>query len=121
MSGWLILLVAILMEVSGTTCLKMSEQFTRIVPSTLMFVFYGGSLAALNFALRTIDLSVAYAVWSALGIMLVSIVSMVWFKEPTSGVKIACLALIIVGVVGLQLSNSSKPESSREPGVGSRE
>jgi small multidrug resistance pump len=104
--GWLFLLAAILMEVSGTTCLKLSEQFTRLWPSLLMFGFYGLSLAGLNFALKTIDLSVAYAVWSALGIMLVSMIGMGWFKEPVSAMKIGCLLLVVVGVVGLQLSGS---------------
>ena len=104
--GWLFLLAAIVMEVSGTTCLKLSEQFTRLWPSLLMFGFYGLSLAGLNFALKTIDLSVAYAVWSALGIMLVSIIGMGWFKEPVSTMKIGCLLLVVIGVVGLQLSGS---------------
>src|ERR1700719_3354261 len=106
MQGWLYLLAAILMEVSGTTCLKLSEQFTRVWPSLLMFIFYGLSLVGLNFALKTIDLSVAYAVWSALGIMLVSVIGMTWFKEPVSVLKVGCLLLVVVGVVGLQLSGS---------------
>src|SRR6266404_4751203 len=105
--GWLFLLAAILMEVSGTTCLKMSEQFTRLWPSLLMFGFYGLSLAGLNFALKSIDLSVADAVWSALGITLVSAIGMGWFKEPVSPLKIGCLALVVLGVVGLQLSDSN--------------
>jgi small multidrug resistance pump len=109
MSGWLILFVAILMEVSGTTCLKLSEQFTRLWPSLLMFVFYGLSLAGLNFALKTIHLSVAYAVWSALGITLVSVISMTWLKEPVSLLKIGCLLLVVVGVVGLQISGGEQP------------
>ena len=109
MHGWGYLLAAILMEVSGTTCLKLSQQFTRTWPSLLMFVFYGLSLAGVNFALKTIDLSVAYAVWSALGITLVSIIGMTWFKEPVSALKIVCLLLVVVGVVGLQLSSKEKP------------
>lgn len=104
--GWLFLLGAILMEVSGTTCLKLSEQFTRLWPSILMFCFYGLSLAGLNFALKTLDLSVAYAVWSALGITLVSAIGMGWFKEPVSALKLGCLLLVVVGVVGLQLAGS---------------
>jgi small multidrug resistance pump len=107
--SWLFLLGAILMEVSGTTCLKLSEQFTRLWPSLLMFCFYGLSLAGLNFALKAIDLSVAYAVWSALGITLVSVIGMSWFREPISALKIACLLLVVVGVVGLQLAGSNPP------------
>jgi small multidrug resistance pump len=109
MRGWMYLLAAIVMEVSGTTCLKLSEQFTRLWPSLLMFVFYGLSLAGLNFALKTIHLSVAYAVWSALGITLVSAISVTWLKEPVSALKIACLLLVVVGVVGLQMSGGEQP------------
>jgi small multidrug resistance pump len=104
--GWLVLLGAILMEVSGTTCLKLSEQFTRLWPSLLMFCFYGLSLVGLNFALKSIELSVAYAVWSALGITIVSVIGMSWFEEPVSALKVACLVLVVVGVVGLQLTES---------------
>jgi small multidrug resistance pump len=106
LQGWLFLMGAILMEVAGTTCLKLSEQFTRQWPSLLMFWFYGLSFVGLNFALKSIELSVAYAVWSALGITLVSLIGMSWFKEPVSTMKIACLALVVVGVVGLQLTGS---------------
>jgi small multidrug resistance pump len=63
----------------------------------------------LNFALKAIDLSVAYAVWSALGITLVSVIGMSWFREPISALKIACLLLVVVGVVGLQLAGSNPP------------
>jgi small multidrug resistance pump len=104
--GWLFLLGAILMEVSGTTCLKLSEQFTRLWPSLLMFCFYGLSLVGLNFALKSVELSVAYAVWSALGITLVSVIAMGWFKEPVSALKVGCLVLVVVGVLGLQLTGS---------------
>jgi small multidrug resistance pump len=81
----------------------------KVWPSLLMFVFYGLSLVGLNFALKTIELSVAYAVWSALGIMLVSVIGMTWFKEPVSVLKLGCLLLVVVGVVGLQLSGSHTP------------
>jgi len=115
MSGWLFLMGAILMEVAGTTCLKNSQEFTNVVPSLLMFLFYGLSLGGLSFALKTIDLSIAYAVWSALGITLVSVIGIVLFHEPVSALKIVCLALIVAGVAGLQLSsrlNSAPADSS---------
>lgn len=58
---------AILFEVSGTTCMKLSYGFTRRVPTILMFVFYGLGFVPLNLALRRIDISVAYAIWSGVG------------------------------------------------------
>ncbi len=115
MSGWLFLTGAILMEVAGTTCLKNSHQFTNIVPSLLMFLFYGLSLGGLSFALKSIDLSITYAVWSAVGITLVSVIGIVWFHEPVSGLKLVCLGLVVAGVAGLQLSshlNSPTADSS---------
>jgi small multidrug resistance pump len=62
------LILAILMEVTGTTCVKLSEGFTRLFPSVLIFVFYGSSLGFLGLALKVVDLGVAYAVWSGVGI-----------------------------------------------------
>ncbi len=115
MSGWLFLMGAILMEVAGTTCLKNSQQFTNVGSSMLMFVFYGLSLAGLSFALKSIDLSIAYAVWSALGITLVSIIGIVWFHEPVSAMKIVCLLLVGAGVVGLQLSSLLNPKPAAQP------
>jgi len=61
---WLYLVLAILLEVSGTTCMKLSEGFTRMVPSILLVVFYTLSLGMLTLALKKIDVSVAYAIWS---------------------------------------------------------
>ena len=64
---WLYLILAILLEVSGTTCMKLSEGFTKLVPSVLIFVFYTASFGMLTLALKRIDVSVAYAVWSGMG------------------------------------------------------
>jgi small multidrug resistance pump len=61
---WLLLIVAIILEVCGTTCMKLSESFSKLVPSILIFVFYGLSFTVFTLALRRIDISVAYAVWA---------------------------------------------------------
>lgn len=102
--SWIYLILAIVMEVSGTTCMKVSHGFTRMLPSALMFVFYGLSLAALTLALKRIEVSVAYAVWSAVGTALIAAIGIVWFRETLNPLKVASLALIILGVVGLHLS-----------------
>jgi small multidrug resistance pump len=98
------LMLAIVAEVAGTTSIKLSEGFTRMVPSVAIFVFYGLSLGMLNLALKQIDLSFAYAVWSGIGMALIATVGIVWFSEPTSALKMASLGLIAVGIVGLRLS-----------------
>lgn len=95
---------AILLEIAGTTCLKLSQGFTRLVPSILIFIFYFSSLAMLTIALKRIDVSVAYAVWSGLGTAVIAFIGIVWFGESLSLLKIVSLLLIIVGVVTLNLS-----------------
>jgi small multidrug resistance pump len=104
---WVYLTVAIILEVSGTTCMKLSEGFSRWLPSVLMLVLYTSSLGALTLALKRIDVSIAYAVWSGLGTALIAAVGILWFKEPATAVKLISLALIIVGVIGLNLSGGA--------------
>jgi small multidrug resistance pump len=106
MSAWIYLLVAIILEVSGTTAMKFSEGFTKILPSVFMFIFYLLSLVALTYALKKIDMSMAYAIWAGVGTALITVVGIFLFNESASLVKIASIALIIAGVVGLHLSSS---------------
>jgi small multidrug resistance pump len=105
MSAWLLLLFAITMEVSGTTCMKLSQGFTQLWPTILVFVFYGFSFTASTFALKTIDVSIAYAVWMALGTAMIAVIGMVWFHEPLSPLKVMALLMIIAGVVLLNISS----------------
>jgi small multidrug resistance pump len=103
---WLYLVLAIVLEVSGTTSMKLSQGFTRPLPSLLMFLFYALSLSALTLALKAIDVSVAYAVWSGLGTALIASVGVLWMKEPLNTLKVVSLMLIIIGVIGLHLSGT---------------
>ena len=105
MSAWLLLFFAIAMEVSGTICMKLSQGFSQLWPSILVFVFYAFSFTASTFALKTIDVSVAYAVWMALGTAIIAVIGMVWFHEPLSPLKVIALLTIITGVVLLNLSS----------------
>ena len=104
--SYLYLFLAIGCEVAGTTCMKLSESLTRLVPSILMFALYGLSLALLTLALRGIPVGVAYAVWAGLGTAIIAVVAMVAFHEPLTTAKIVCLGLIILGVVGLNLQGA---------------
>jgi small multidrug resistance pump len=115
--SWLYLVLAIVLEVSGTTSMKLSQGFTKILPSVLMFLFYGLSLSALTLALKKIDVSVAYAVWSGLGTALIASVGVLWFREPLNALKIISLLLIIMGVIGLNLSGGVH-EMSASPAAG---
>lgn len=109
MISWLWVALAILFEVSGTTCMKLSDRFQHTVPSILMFVFYALSLASLTMVLgRGINVSVVYAVWSGLGTALIAIVGFIAFRETATPWKLASLALIILGIVGLHLGGGSR-------------
>jgi len=106
--SWVYLFLAIISEVTGTTSVKLSHGFTRLVPSVMIFVFYGISLAASSVALKKIDLSVAYVVWSGVGTALIVAIGAMLFKEPLSAMKIFYIALIMVGVVGLNVSGAGR-------------
>ncbi len=104
MKGLVYLIFAILFEVAGTTSMKLSEGFTKLIPSVLLFIFYALSFAGLTLTLKWIDVSIAYAIWSGLGTLLIVAIGIFFFNEPVTAVKILCIALIIVGAVGLNLA-----------------
>lgn len=106
MQSWLYLICAVFLEVAGTSCMKLSNGFTRPGPSVLIFFFYGLSFTALTFALKKIDVSVAYAVWSGIGTATIAVIGFTYFKESMSLLKMASLCLIIIGVMGLNLSGA---------------
>lgn len=102
---WFYLFLAIVLEVAGTTAMKLSEGFARALPSIMIFVFYSLSFAGLTLALKKIDVSVAYAIWSGLGTALITAIGMLYFREPATLIKIASIGLIILGVAGLNLDS----------------
>ena len=104
---WFYLVVTIALEVAGTTCMKLSQGFQRPLYATLTYVFYGLCFTLFQFALKKIDVSVAYAIWSGVGTTLIAIVGMTWFSEQVSGLRIGGIALIVAGVVMLNLGGSS--------------
>ena len=105
MNYYYLLLLAILFEVCGTVCMKLSEGLSRLLPSILIFVFYAISFFIFTLALRGIDVSIAYAIWAGLGTALITVVGIFWFKEPVNALKIASLFVVMAGVIGLNLSD----------------
>ena len=103
MSG-LYLAAAIVLEICGTTALKLSQGFTRIGPGAVVVLCYASSFALLSVALRRIDLSFAYAVWSGVGTAAVAAIGILWFGESAGMWKLLSLALIVLGVAGLHLA-----------------
>jgi small multidrug resistance pump len=101
---WLYLIIAIICEVCGTTSMKLSNGFTNLLPSVLIFVFYALSFTFVTLALKTLPVGLTYAVWSAIGTALITAIGVLWFGEGMNTLKAVSLALIIIGVVGLQIS-----------------
>ena len=104
MQYWFYLACAITLEVAGTTSMKLSDGFTKLVPSILIFLFYAASFVALTFALKGIDVSLAYAIWSGIGTVIIVTIGIVYFQEPATALKLVSIGLIVLGVVGLKLS-----------------
>jgi small multidrug resistance pump len=105
--GWILLVVAIVLEVVGTTNMKLSEGFSKLVPSVLVLFFYALSIVALTFAVNRLDVSVAYAVWSGMGTALVAMIGIWFFQESLTTTKLVALGLIIVGVAMLHTTSES--------------
>lgn len=103
--AWALLGVAIALEVAGTTCMRLSESFTRLTPSVLIFVFYAASFALNTVIMRTLGLSVVYAVWSGVGTLLTALIGVLYFKEPATALKLASAGLIVIGVFGLHAAS----------------
>lgn len=93
------LAIAIVFEVIGTSFLQQSQQFTRLVPTAGMAVCYAGAFYFLSISLKAIPVGVAYAIWSGLGVVLISIIGIVVFKQTLDAAALIGLGLIILGVL----------------------
>jgi small multidrug resistance pump len=101
-----LLTIAILSEVAGTVALKYADGFTRFGPSALVVAGYGLSFWMLALVLRELPIGLTYAVWAAAGTALIAAIGIVAFGEPATTLKLLSLALIVAGVVGLNLAGS---------------
>jgi len=101
------LALAIAAEVAGTSLLKATEEFTKLVPTTFLVIFYLISFWLMTLALRELPLGVVYAVWSGLGICLVAIVGAFMYKEIPDLASLIGMGLIISGVVVMHLFSTS--------------
>lgn len=101
---YLLLAGAIALEVTGTVSLRLSEGFTRLVPSIVVVVAYLGAIVALAQVLaRGVPVGVAYAIWSAAGVALIALVGTVVFREQLTWVQLGGLMLVVAGVAALEL------------------
>ncbi|MBK7061622.1 MAG: multidrug efflux SMR transporter [Rubrivivax sp.] len=104
---WWVLAVAIAFEVAGTTAMRLSEGFSRWLPSLLIFVFYAFSFALNTMIIGRLGLSVVYAVWSGVGTVATALIGVFYFREPATALKMASITLIVVGVFGLHAATRS--------------
>jgi small multidrug resistance pump len=113
--AWTLLAIAITFEVMGTTCMKLSHGFTRPVPSVAMFVFYALAFTCNTMAIKTIDLSISYAVWSGVGTIATACIGIFFFKEAATALKMVSISLILAGVFGLY-ATSRMQYTTKSPG-----
>ncbi|BBK29942.1 small multidrug resistance pump [Stella humosa] len=99
--------VAILTEIVATSALKASDGFTRLLPAAIAVAGYVASFYCLSLALRTLPLGIAYALWSGAGILLLSLIGWVWYRQRLDGAAILGLCLIIAGILVIKLFSRS--------------
>ena len=106
MQSWIWLAAAIVGEVMGTVFMKLSNSFTRWIWIPPMLIFYLLSLFGLALAVKTIEVGIAYAVWAAVGTLLIALIGVLYFGEAVPLIKLVAMGFVIVGVVGLNLADS---------------
>lgn len=104
--AWIYLILAGLLEVVWAYGLKLSEGMTKPGVAAVTLVALLASMVLLAMAVRQLPLGTAYAVWTGIGCVGTAILGMLWLGEPASVTRLACIGLIVMGIVGLQLSSS---------------
>lgn len=102
--AWTYLFLAGLFEVVWAIGLKYTEGFSRLVPSVLTVAAMALSMALLGLALRTLPVGTAYAIWTGIGAVGTAALGIYLFSEPATAVRLACIGLIVTGIVGLKFA-----------------
>ena len=105
--AWAILFAAGLLEIGCSIGLKYTEGFTRLMPSVLTLAAMAGSILLLGLALKTLPIGTAYAVWTGIGAVGTAILGIALFGEPATLARLACIGLIVAGILGLKLVSGS--------------
>ena len=106
---WLLLFVAIAAEVIATSTLKSTEGFTRLWPSVVVVVCYETAFILLSLSMKRIPVGIVYAVWSGVGVALITLIGWVLFKQRLDAPALLGLALIVAGVVVIQFFSGAAP------------
>ena len=109
MMHWMYLSLAIVSEVIGTSFLKSSDGFTKLAPSVVVVMAYGCAFYFLSLSLRVIPVGIAYAIWAGTGIVLIALVGWAVFGQSLDLTAMVGIALILAGVVVLNVFSSSVP------------
>lgn len=107
MNSWWYLIIAIPLGVLGTISMKLSHGLKKWKPSLCLAIFYVTSFAALTLAIQGMDLSMVYAIWSGIGTILIAIIGTFVFDESMSWAKVISIMCIVVGVIGVHLTNAA--------------
>ena len=111
MAAYLCLAVAIFFEIIGTTMLVKTEQFTRLVPTMFVALFYCSSFYFLSLSLKYIPVGIAYALWSGVGIVCIALIGFLFYKQRLDLPAVAGIILIIAGVLVINLFSKSLTNS----------
>ncbi len=104
-SAWILLFVAGIFETVWAVSLKYSDGLTRIWPTIITLLSMFISIICLSQAIKMIPLGTAYVVWTGIGAIGTVLFGILWIKEPATAMRLICLFLIVIGIVGLNLSN----------------
>ncbi len=104
--GWIYCIIAGLLEIAWVVGLKYSDGFTRLYPSLITIILMILSIVLLALAFRTLPIGTAYAVWVGIGTVGTVIIGMLYWNEPADFIRMMCIALIVMGIVGLKLTSS---------------
>ncbi|MDN7228002.1 multidrug efflux SMR transporter [Planococcus sp. N064] len=115
--SYMYLLLAIIGELFGSSLLKASQGFTKLVPTISMLFAFVFSFFFLSLALKTIPLNAAYAIWSGLGMVATTVISVLIWKEKINFASVSGILLILIGVVILSYFGPGHNEANPEPDV----
>ncbi len=110
MQAYIYLFIAIVAEVIATSALKSSQEFTRLVPSLIVVAGYAVAFYSLSFTFKLIPIGVSYAIWSGLGIILITFIGLLFFRQALDTAAIIGMALIVLGVLVINLFSNSVVE-----------
>ena len=103
--AWLLILIAGVFEIAWAVGLKYSDGFSRLVPSVLTVAAMAASIICLGIAVKSLPVGTAYAVWTGIGAAGTAVLGMYLFQEPATVLRLASIALVVAGIVGLKLAS----------------